>query len=84
MQPSHYRLNAFNEVGLKFPRFIDLEYLKFKFFSCCCKKKNDRFQRFHSLVKQGATDFTSELDVVRLVRRMRSYGIALYYLTNRK
>ena len=38
----------------------------------------------HSLVNQGNSDFTNELDVVRLVRRMRSYGIALYYLTSSK
>ena len=35
-------------------------------------------------MKKGSSDFTNELDVVRLVRRMRSYGIALYYLTTRK
>ena len=36
------------------------------------------------IVKRGSDEIIAELDIVRFVRRVRSYGIALYYLTTRQ
>jgi hypothetical protein len=82
-QDNLFRKNSFNEIGIKFPKYIDLQYLRFTLCRCCCKVKNERFSRFHSLVKQSSDDFLADMDIVRLVRRIRCYGIALYYLTSR-
>ena len=35
-------------------------------------------------MKQGSDELEAEFDIVRFVRRVRSYGIALYYLTTRQ
>ena len=76
--------NSHHEIRLTFPKFIDLQYLRFALCRCCCTARNQKFALFRTLVEQGAQDFEGDLDIVRLVRRMRSYGIALYYLTSRK
>ena len=81
---SLFKKNEFDEDILNFPKFIDLEYLRFVLCYCCCKAKNDRFIKFRRLVQQGSDEIKADLDIVRVVRRLRSYGIALYYLTNKQ
>ena len=79
-----FKENNFEETIPKFQKFIDLQYLHYIICYCCCKSKFDRFSKIHSLVKQGSDELEAELDIVRFVRRVRSYGIALYYLTTRQ
>ena len=79
-----FKENNFEETIPKFQKFIDLQYLHFIICYCCCKSKFDRFSKIHSLVKQGSDELEAELDIVRFVHRVRSYGIALYYLTTRQ
>jgi len=69
---------------MKFPKFIDLEYLSYIVCYCCCREKSDRISKLRSLASSTSDEITTELDIVRLVRRLRSYGIALYYLTNQQ
>ena len=69
---------------MKFPKYIDLEYLRFFLCYCCCKEKNLRFKKLHQLVGHASTEISNELDIVRFVRRLRSYGIALYYLSTKQ
>ena len=69
---------------MKFPKFIDIQYVRFLLCFCCRKKKNDRFKRLNKLIKLGSDEISTELDLSRFVRRIRSYGIALYYLTSKK
>ena len=35
-------------------------------------------------MNNASHEISNELDIVRLVRRLRSYGIALYYLTSQR
>ena len=68
---------------MKSPKFIDLQYLAFFLCFCCCKAQNDRFAKFRRLVHLGNKEIETELDIVRFVRRLRSIGIALFYLTSK-
>ena len=71
------------EIRLDFPSFIDWEYLQYTFAKCFCflRKKKKGFEQYQKLVDLGADNFKKDLDIVSLVRRIRSHGIALYYLT---
>ena len=79
-----FETNEYNEMVMKFPKYIDLEYVHFFLCFCCYKKKHERFRKIHELIELGSDEISSELDLSRFVRRLRSYGIALYYLTAKK
>ena len=70
------------ELGLGQSRFIDLLYLWHTclYYLSCCRVDNPLFNKYRKLVKMGSEQYTEELDLVRLVRRLRASGIALYYL----
>jgi len=62
---------------------MDLSYLRYKWCPCCCSEKNNDFAESLELVKIGRDEIEADLDLVRLIRRIRATGIALYYLTNK-
>jgi len=82
--PNQFERNEFNEVVIKVPKFIDVHYLRFILCNSCFKEKNDRFRRLKALVQNGSEEISTEMDISRFVRRVRAYGIALYYLTTKK
>jgi hypothetical protein len=79
-----FKMNEFNEVVMKFPTFIDLQYLRFFLCCCCFKDKNSRFVSLKALIHNGSDEITAELDLSRFVRRLRSYSIALHFLISKK
>ena len=57
-----------------------MEYLKYKVLRLCSKKKTDSFAQYLHLIDLGFATFSDDLDIVRLVRRMRMHGTGLYYI----
>jgi hypothetical protein len=80
LQDLKFRKMKTGEIRLDFPRYIDLEYLRYTICRCFCMKKNKTFSKYQELVSIASEDFIKDLDLVRMVRRQRLTAISLFFL----
>ena len=82
MHNLHIRKNG--QIELKVPYFLDWVYLRFlvQTLICSCTKRypNRKFRLYKELSEVGYQNFVSNLDIVRVIRRLRLHGTALHFL----
>ena len=72
--------NGMLQLGVSF--WLSWEYLMYK---CCCfcfLRKRNQFKSFLRVVEFGATNVETDMDIVRLLRRLRAHGLGLHFLLN--
>jgi len=48
------------EVGVEVPRFLDLDWLRYKVFFCACIRKNEYMAKYSALIDHGYEQYASE------------------------
>jgi hypothetical protein len=76
--------NTDGTIRVDVPFFLDLQDLVFFLLPpCCCRKQKMRFAEYSKVVGRGYDDVVADLDIVRIVRRLRMHGVGLIYLLNK-
>ena len=69
-----------SNLQISIPPYLDLAYLRYKF-ACCMA--SERFRKFKKVLHHAHISTSMDLDVVRLVRRLRMHGFALHFLLDK-
>jgi hypothetical protein len=75
--------NEKGDVYVDVPFLLDWHYFRYMLLYYCCPERTKRFERYRKLIRTGHDTFEEELDLIRMSKRMRMHGAALYYLLNK-
>jgi len=67
------------EVRLAVPKNLIAEYV---IYLCSCKRT--KFSTYKALIDRGFDNFNEDLDLINFTKRLRMYGVSLYFLLSSK
>ena len=78
--PTQTRPNE--NLELDVPFWLDWEYLRYLFYSCCCFcfGKGKRFHDYLKVMRNGMVHINTDMDIIRFIRRLRMHGNGLQFV----
>lgn len=79
LKDSNLYKSSTGEVRLFVPPSLIANYV---FYLCACKRT--KFSTYHALIDRGFDNFNEDLDLLNFTKRIRMYGVSLYFLLSSK
>ena len=70
---------ANGEIRLRVPPTLIYDYI---IYLCGCRKT--KFGTYRALIARGFDNFNEDLDLINFTKRLRMYGVSLYFLLSSK